>query len=51
MDAGKDKKNLPWAVWAFKWERNTLQIFRTNRANGLEKISDDRPYLVLHRIR
>jgi hypothetical protein len=51
LDAGKDKKKLPWATWVFRWNRDVLQIFRTKEVDGFDVIADSRPYLVLHPIR
>jgi hypothetical protein len=51
MDAGQDKKHLPWAAWAFRWNRDTLQIFRTKEVDGFDQIIDARPLLVLDPVR
>jgi hypothetical protein len=54
MDAGHDKKHLLWRVWAYKWNRNTLQIFKTrgeDEEGGFEEIVGRKPLFVLHPVR
>jgi hypothetical protein len=51
MDAGHDRKHLPWRVWGFKWKRNTLEVFRTKEEDGIDEIDDSHPFLLLHPVR
>ncbi len=47
MDAGQNKKQFPWRLWVFKWNRGALEIFRTKEVDGIDKIIDSHPFLEL----